>query len=918
MERKATYYSAWAVLTLAMIAIMVACGPATQSSGGDHPDGQRVAQTDSQEATPAPTPTPPTFEKYPNLDEVLVGVVDKYESGELTEREAAKQAPLHRDDTVLVEVDALAAQIDALDEWMGEQGIEPRFKDADHYMTPHIYAYVRVSVLGTLSNREGVVVVWHVEGVGESPIPDGVLGQEGPSDPPTLPYWLKDGEYSRLESPLNALIYDYENGTITAQDVLNNRVINHAVLNNALYVMADVRDLSKIKAVNEWLKSREGVFQARIEGDNVAAYVPVPHILGLSRRPGVGWVYVPEDPLSRLDMIGPRGRGSRDYQPDSHQRRPPTPTPTPKPTTTSQGVSQHGATAWHIATPTKYTGKGVKVGIIDAGFIGFSTLIGNELPSADRIRYRCYSISNGGASPSSQNSQCVMNSRHGTRIAEILADVAPDVELYISNSGGIRDLDINHRRVKEDVTWMIREGVDVISHSMGSGFSEGLGDGVPAYDTVTEAARKQHPLDSIKAATDAGILWVNSVGNNHGRIWRGTFQDLDGDKNLDFARNDERMYITLKSDAGVTAQMRWDDDWGTSKCDLDLHIMREIGQRSSTAGIGVKSQVGRSGDIPYERASAGQHYADNPNVTEKFYIQVVRQEHQRLPGTPDPCMNVDWIQLFVDRPHVPEQTTGYSTNIQSTSLEPGLLATGAASHLSPTVIEKYSGRGPTSDGRTKPDVVGTTCVETKIHLGEIDPDTGIYTPGSQCWFAGTSAAAPHIAGLAALVIQKYDNPAAREFEARDVADWIKDYAVQRISSPDPNNTWGHGFAKLPATAPEASLTVTSGAIPTTMTWGTSQTFTITASNVGTAGVDVRLNREGEDGSLTLTSTSSTACTWEDDYSGTRGSTQYTFTVKACASGDTNIRLYRANTDTLLAVYPIGITSTAQTSSAKSL
>ena len=71
-------------------------------------------------------------------------------------------------------------------------------------------------------------------------------------------------------------------------------------------------------------------------------------------------------------------------------------------------------------------------------------------------------------------------------------------------------------------------------------------------------------------------------------------------------------------------------------------------------------------------------------------------------------------------------------------------------------------------------------------------------------------------------------------------------------------------------------------------------------------MDVRLNHKGETGNLALTST----CTWEEDEQATHSPAQYSFTVKGCASGDTNIRLYKANTDVLLAVYPINVISLA--------
>ena len=110
-----------------------------------------------------------------------------------------------------------------------------------------------------------------------------------------------------------------------------------------------------------------------------------------------------------------------------------------------------------------------------------------------------------------------------------------------------------------------------------------------------------------------------------------------------------------------------------------------------------------------------------------------------------------------------------------------MLAVGAAPWTDVHAIEPFSSRGPAPDGRVKPDIVGADCgVTARSPLNE-------YNRG----FCGTSQAAPHVAGMAALVRQRFPS-----YTPAQVASYLKDNAEQR-RSPDPNNTWGHGFAILP-------------------------------------------------------------------------------------------------------------------------
>ena len=130
------------------------------------------------------------------------------------------------------------------------------------------------------------------------------------------------------------------------------------------------------------------------------------------------------------------------------------------------------------------------------------------------------------------------------------------------------------------------------------------------------------------------------------------------------------------------------------------------------------------------------------------------------------------------------------------SANPGLLAVGAADWATTDIIKPYSSRGPTPDGRIKPDIVGATCGETSQR------PLNSFRNG----YCGTSQASAHVAGMAALMRQWFPNHSPVQ-----VAGYLKDNAAQR-ESPDPNNTWGHGFAQLPAPPVIEPACATGGAV----------------------------------------------------------------------------------------------------------
>ena len=134
------------------------------------------------------------------------------------------------------------------------------------------------------------------------------------------------------------------------------------------------------------------------------------------------------------------------------------------------------------------------------------------------------------------------------------------------------------------------------------------------------------------------------------------------------------------------------------------------------------------------------------------------------------------------------------------------MAVGATHWWDTQTIASYSSRGPTLDGRTKPDITGVACGRSTV----IPPTTS--TDGSSlCWFAGTSQAAPHVAGLAALIRQRFPH-----YSPTETVRYLQQHASDR-GTAGADNTWGQGLATLPApeVAPIAEPVTASGNISPT-------------------------------------------------------------------------------------------------------
>jgi len=451
--------------------------------------------------------------------------------------------------------------------------------------------------------------------------------------------------------------------------------------------------------------------------------------------------------------------------------------------TSTEGVAAIDADLYHAAG---HRGAGVKVAVIDLGFSGLT-----QAQARGDLPYSAVQNDLTGTGLTS-------GITHGTAVAEIVHDIAPDAQLHLIKIGDEVDLD-------QAVTYCINNGIDIINHSLGwynTNFYDGTG-------TIADIARR---------ATSQGILWVNASGNEAQSHWEGTFVDGNADGWLD-------QIITFFASAGspIVTYLTW-NEWPQAPTDYDLYI---LDPSSNVIASSTKHQTGTEEPTESVQISA--------TVSGTYSIRIQGVGSKRL-------------ELFNLYQNISPAVASSSILAPANAAE--VVTVGAIDVSSYTTgpVEPYSSQGPTNDGRTKPDL----CA----------PDNGTTGTAPYTTFPGTSGAAPHAAGAAALLLSAQPTLTGSALKTQLLAQTIPMGAA---------NVYGNGRLVLqPLTQPNQSPTA-------------SFTFSPTSPQVGTS---VSFNASGSsdpDGTITLYA-------WDFDNNGTTDATGITASRSFGAPGTYTVRL----------------------------
>jgi hypothetical protein len=398
-------------------------------------------------------------------------------------------------------------------------------------------------------------------------------------------------------------------------------------------------------------------------------------------------------------------------------------------------VQPSNALAWHGAGNE---GAGAKVGIIDVGFGALeSTKQNGDLPENTPIFA----------------GQCANaeGSTHGTAVAEVVHDMAPAAQLYFACVQDSMDFD-------DAARWLEGQGVKVVNVSLAFP-GTGRGDGIPYPDEADWS-----PATVVAWLRGQGVTVIAAAGNEANRHMSGRTSDNDANSWMEIAGSTENLGFSVGSGQTITVELKW-DAWPRTNQDLDLYIMDE-----SAKPVDLNDPLlGGRYSIRAQKTTAGglspvETYTFTTSSANDYFIYV--KSNGAAAG--------QRYDLTVYGPANGLSDVNPATSIAEPASSPWALAVGAITPTSAATgggVEDYSSRGPSIDGRIKPDVTGFTNVSTF--------SAGVKT--------GTSIAAAHVTGAAAVYLGANPTLDPGQLEA---------LLLDSSSRPGRGNSLGYGVLNL--------------------------------------------------------------------------------------------------------------------------
>ncbi|AFC99382.1 Subtilisin-like serine proteases (peptidase S8 family) [Methanocella conradii HZ254] len=451
------------------------------------------------------------------------------------------------------------------------------------------------------------------------------------------------------------------------------------------------------------------------------------------------------------------------------------------PIVNSGSVTTQGDSILHssdLRSKLNATGKGVKVGIISDGVDHYANAVATgDLPSNLHI------LSN------------TIGGDEGTAMLEIVHDMAPDAELYFHDYGS------NTVAFNNAVDELVNNGCTIICDDIAW-----LGE--PYFQDGTIATYINNIVNNNH------IIYVKSAGNYAQGHYQGMYYN-DGYNFNDFSHGtsttNKYMYYDVPKGGTIEVFLEWNDPWGASSNDYDLLLYDYTGGVYHGYPIAYSINVQSGTQNPIE-------YITWTNTLD--YNARLELDIENNYGAAQTKMLE--VYTFIGRNYVESYNTNTADSIFGHAAVPGVISVGAIPASNPNSIESFSSQGPVtitypSQQRQKPDICGIDGVSVTGSGGFSNP------------FYGTSAAAPHVAAIAAQLWSLYPTKSNTE-----IKNLIYNSAVD-LGTSGYDNIYGYGRAdawKAAVLVAAPSSYVQTNTIPSTMEAGKSYNVSITMKNTG--------------------------------------------------------------------------------------
>jgi len=427
---------------------------------------------------------------------------------------------------------------------------------------------------------------------------------------------------------------------------------------------------------------------------------------------------------------------------------------------TSEGDAPLRADLFRAATG--WSGAGMKVGVISDGVNTWTAARDSgDLPADFHVLSDMY------------------DGDEGTAMAEIVHDIAPGASIYFHDAGGA----VDHLLFNQAITALANAGCRVIV------------DDVSWLDTP-------HFEDGIIAQTVAGVIaskglvYVGNAGNFARKHYQGQFRDQGGslagwhDFRTGGTGQYTQVYANLPPGGHAGVFLQWDDRFGHSGNDYNLYLCTMDGTILASS-----MDVQNGNDDPLEVAGFTNEGAQALDVV--VWVKKTAGEARELEAYIT-ASNGAWVYT---------ENIVAADSITGNHVVPDEIAVAAADVASPSTLEGFSSHGPATirwpapGVRQKPDVAG--------------PDGGVIS-GAGGWgswdglayrFYGTSASAPHVAALAALVWSGKPNATAAE---------VREALLETAQDRGPlgwDAGWGFGWPDATGFAERLGATPSVRAVP---------------------------------------------------------------------------------------------------------